>query len=110
METQVEELPTQVEEPTPQVEELTSQVEELTSQVEELPPVPTTTPNENVKEIAITDVVIDNENMALNIIIAFTQIAHRRNAYNIDETAKLAEAINFFKPKPQENKEVSSNE
>ena len=96
-----------------------TQVEELPSQVEELPPAPTTTPvtnetqtttpNENVKEIAITDVVIDNENMALNIIIAFTQIAHRRNAYNIDETAKLAEAINFFKPKPQENNVVSSN-
>ena len=97
-----------------------TQVEELPPQVEELPPTPTTTPvtnetqtttpNENVKEIAITDVVIDNENMALNILIAFTQIAHRRNAYNIDETAKLAEAINFFKPKPQENNVVSSNE
>ena len=41
-------------------------------------------------------VVIDNEIMALNILIAFCQIGHRRNAYNIDETAKLAEAIKLF--------------
>ena len=100
MESHVEELP-----PTPPVAESSTTTDDITSNnvVQEQP---------QTKEIAITDVVIDNEIMALNILIAFCQIGHRRNAYNIDETAKLAEAINFFKPKqnPTPEEPVSTNE
>lgn len=104
MESRIEELP-----PTPPVTESSTTTDDITSNnvVQETP---TTEPQ--TKEIAITDVVINNESMALNILIAFCQIGHRRNAFNIDETAKLAEAINFFKPKqnPTPEEPVSTNE
>ena len=54
---------------------------------------------DNVKEIPITEVVIDNDVMAVNILIAFTQIGHKRGAYNIEETSKLHEAIQYFTKK-----------
>jgi len=54
---------------------------------------------ESPKEIPITDVVIDNDVTGLNLLIAFGQIAHKRGAFNIEETAKLHDAIQYFAKK-----------
>jgi len=54
---------------------------------------------DDVKEIPITEVVIDNDLIAINILIAFAQIGHKRGAYNIEETSKLHEAIQYFTKK-----------
>ena len=51
------------------------------------------------KEIPITEVVVENDIIGLNLLIAFGQIAHKRGAYNIEETAKLHEAIQYFTKK-----------
>ncbi len=51
------------------------------------------------KEIPITEVVVDNDVIGLNLLIAFGQIAHKRGAYNIEETAKLHETIQYFTKK-----------
>jgi len=55
--------------------------------------------SEASKEIPITEVVVDNDIIGLNLLIAFGQIAHKRGAYNIEETAKLHETIQYFTKK-----------
>ena len=55
--------------------------------------------SEAPKEIPITEVVVENDIIGLNLLIAFGQIAHKRGAYNIEETAKLHEAIQYFTKK-----------
>ena len=55
--------------------------------------------SEATKEIPITEVVVDNDIIGLNLLIAFSQIAHKRGAYNIEETAKLHETIQYFTKK-----------
>ena len=90
----IEELPTNVSQE-PVVEEIQTSEEttntEVTSQ--------DVSQENGVKEIPITQVVIDNDVIGLNLLIAFGQIAHKRGAYNIEETAKLHEAIQYFAKK-----------
>ena len=71
-------------------EEMTNTDDEITSR---------NVASEATKEIPITEVVINNDIIGLNMLIAFGQIAHKRGAYNIEETAKLHEAIQYFTKK-----------
>ena len=89
----VEEIPTKVEEQ-PSVQEVQpTTVEEMTN-TDDI--TSKNVANEAPKEIPITEVVIDNDIIGLNLLIAFGQIAHKRGAYNIEETAKLNDAIQYF--------------
>jgi hypothetical protein len=91
--TTVEELPTSQEQPVVEEVQTQSPVAEESTNTE------VTSQNvaqDGVKEIPITEVVIDNDVIGLNLLIAFGQIAHKRGAYNIEETAKLHEAIQYF--------------
>ena len=64
--------------------------------------------NENVvqsnineqKKINLLNVKIDNENIALNILIGFINIAQKRGCYSINESAKIHECIQMFMKKP----------
>jgi hypothetical protein len=93
--TTIEEIPSTSEQPSVQevqpttVEEMTN-TDDITSK---------NVASESTKEMPITDVVIDNDIIGLNILIAFGQIAHKRGAYNIEETAKLHETIQYFTKK-----------
>lgn len=48
------------------------------------------------KEIKLTDVEIVNENVALNVIVSFLNLAQRRGAFTIDESAKIWECVKKF--------------
>jgi len=39
---------------------------------------------------------IVNENVALNVIVSFLNLAQRRGAYSIDEASKIWECISIF--------------
>ena len=39
---------------------------------------------------------ITNENVALNVIVSFLNIAQRRGSFSIDESAKIWECISVF--------------
>lgn len=56
--------------------------------------------NENVtenKKQKISDIVISNENEALNVLVTFCNLAQQRGAYNLEESAKIWECIQMFK-------------
>ena len=49
----------------------------------------------------LTEVEIKDENIALNILISFVDLAQKRGAYSLDEAAKIWECIQkFIKPLP----------
>lgn len=52
--------------------------------------------NHTQKEVKITDVLISNENTALNVMVSFLTLAHKRGAFGIDESAKIWECIKMF--------------
>ena len=49
------------------------------------------------QEVSILDVPVENENMALNILVSFVNLAQRRGAFNVQESAKIWECIQKFK-------------
>jgi hypothetical protein len=48
------------------------------------------------KETKLTDVEITNENVALNVIVSFLNLAQRRGIFSIDESAKIWECVKKF--------------
>ena len=57
------------------------------------------------QEVQINQIKVTDQNIALQLLVAFAQLGHRRGAYNIEETAKLHECIEMFKvqtPKEEE--------
>ena len=48
------------------------------------------------KEVKLVDVPISDENTALNIMVSFLSLAHKRGAFGIDESAKIWECIRMF--------------
>ena len=49
--------------------------------------------------VSIFDVEIKYENTALNVLVQFLHIAQKRGAFNVQESAKLWEAISAFQKK-----------
>jgi hypothetical protein len=49
------------------------------------------------KEIRLVDIQISDENTALNVMVGFLHIAHKRGVFTIDESAKIWECISKFK-------------
>ena len=86
--TQQEPKPEQTPEPKPeQTPEQTS--EQTPEQTSEPKPEPT-------QEIRLVDIPINNENTALNVMVGFLNVAHKRGSFTIDETAKIWECISKF--------------
>ncbi len=51
-------------------------------------------------KIKLVDVQVTNENDAFNLLISFINVAHKRGAFTIDESAKIWECIKIFQ-KPE---------
>jgi hypothetical protein len=61
--------------------------------------------NNPLKEVLLTEVPVNNENDALNLLIGFLAHAHKKGVFTIAESAKIWECIKVFqKPLPKENK------
>lgn len=48
------------------------------------------------QEVKLVDVVISDENTALNVMVSFLSLANKRGAFGIDESAKIWECIQRF--------------
>jgi hypothetical protein len=48
------------------------------------------------KEVRLVDVQINDENIALNVMVSFLTLAHKRGSFSIDESAKIWECIKIF--------------
>lgn len=44
----------------------------------------------------LVDIEVTNENMALNILVSFLNVANKRGAFSVDESAKIWECIKKF--------------
>ena len=50
------------------------------------------------KQIDLDDYKIENQEMALNLMGQFLDLAQKRGAFNLQESAKIYECIKFFIP------------
>lgn len=48
------------------------------------------------REVRLTDVPVNDENTALNLMVSFLSVAQKRGAFTIDESAKIWECIRIF--------------
>ena len=48
------------------------------------------------KEVRLTDIPVNDENTALNLLVSFLSVAQKRGAFTIDESAKIWECIKIF--------------
>ena len=55
---------------------------------------------EKEQEVQLTDIEITNENMALNVIVSFVNLAQKRGAFSLPESSKIWECIQKFSKKP----------
>ena len=44
----------------------------------------------------LVDVQVTDENVALNLLVSFISVAHKRGVFTLDESAKIWECINKF--------------
>jgi hypothetical protein len=50
-------------------------------------------------EVKLVDVVVVDENVALNMLVSFLSLAQRRGAFGMDESAKIWECVQKFQKK-----------
>jgi predicted transport protein len=48
-------------------------------------------------DVNFVDIPINDQNMALNIMVSFLGLAQKRGAFAIDESAKIWECIKMFR-------------
>lgn len=51
------------------------------------------------QEINLLDIEVESENIALNLLVSFINLAQRRGAFNIAESAKIWDCIKKFQKK-----------
>lgn len=51
---------------------------------------------QQTQEVKLTEVNVDSENVALNVMVGLLNLAQRRGAYNMEESAKAWECIKMF--------------
>jgi hypothetical protein len=49
-----------------------------------------------IKEVKLVDIPVADENTSLNVMVAFLNLAQKRGAFTIDESAKIWECIKIF--------------
>jgi len=54
---------------------------------------------EKKPEVKLVDVVVTDENIALNVLVSFLSLAQRRGAFSIEESAKIWECVQEFQKK-----------
>ena len=58
------------------------------------------TTEQTTEQIRFVDIDVTSDNIALNLMVAFLNMAQRRGAYSMDESAKIWECVKRF-VKPQ---------
>ena len=57
-------------------------------------------PAQQQTQTAIKDIKIENENIALNVLVGMVNIAQKRGAFNLEESAKAWECVQMFMKSP----------
>ena len=48
------------------------------------------------EQVALSDISVDNENTALNVMVAMLNMAQRRGAFSMEESSKCWECVRMF--------------
>lgn len=51
---------------------------------------------DQLPQVKLVEVQVNSENIALNLMVQFLTLAHKRGAFGIDESAKIWECIKMF--------------
>ena len=54
---------------------------------------------EKKPEPRLVDVEVNNENIALNVLVSFLSLAQRRGVFSMEESAKIWECVQKFQKK-----------
>ena len=91
---------TQTTKPTKKTKQVKQQSTVVEEQSEVLKEEPTVAEEQSAPaEVRLVDIPIENENVALNVMVGFLNVAHKRGAFTIDESAKIWECISKFQKK-----------
>lgn len=71
--------------------------------MESTSPAPAAAAPEKKPEVRLADAEVQNEIVALNLMVQFLGLAQKRGAFTIDEAAKIWECVKMFQ-KPVEKK------
>ena len=50
-------------------------------------------------EVKLVDIAVTDENIALNVLVSFLDLAQRRGVFSIDESSKIWECVKMFQKK-----------
>jgi hypothetical protein len=65
-------------------------------------PAPAQAPTQEVPlEVQLVNTPVTDENVALNILVAYCGLANKRGAFNLQESAKVWEAVQRFSQPPK---------
>tara|TARA_B100000674_G_C37786786_1_gene889838 strand:+ start:306 stop:581 length:276 start_codon:yes stop_codon:yes gene_type:complete len=53
------------------------------------------------KQVLLKDLKVNTENDALNYMVGFLELAHRRGVFTLEEAAKINECVAKFRRTPQ---------
>jgi hypothetical protein len=59
----------------------------------------TETLHEKKPEVKLVDIAVTDENVALNVLVSFLNLAQRRGIFSIDESSKIWECVKMFQKK-----------
>lgn len=48
------------------------------------------------QQVQLSDITVDNENTALNVMVAMLNMAQRRGAFSMEESSKCWECVRMF--------------
>lgn len=65
---------------------------------------PADTSSDKKPPVRIVDMPVTNANEALNLLVTFLNLAQKRGAFTIDESAKIWSCIQFFNPSTETSK------
>ena len=86
----------------------------MAAEIAETNPAPQNAEQSEANQTRLVDVEITDENIALNVMVGFLNLAQRKGAFAFDESAKIWECINRFQrqtpPTEPENVKVEVNE
>ena len=54
------------------------------------------TQQQQQKQVQLSDISVDNENTALNVMVAMLNMAQRRGAFSMEESSKCWECVKMF--------------
>jgi hypothetical protein len=61
----------------------------------------TTNEQPQQKQVSLADINVDNENTALNVMVAMLNMAQRRGAFTLEESSKCWDCVKMFMRKDE---------